>query len=79
MPILWYYHDILTQQNALQLIILMLIASLMLCGVVGTPAGAALSGMYYRYWKRDRGEMELYETILDEKSEGKSKVDKLME
>ena len=79
MPILWYYHGILSQQNALTMLFLMLLASFMLCGVVGTPAGAALSGMYYRYLKRDRGEMELYETILDEKSEGKRKVDKLLE
>ncbi len=79
MPILWYYHNIYDQQNFLTMLFLMLLASFMLCGVVGTPAGAALSGMYYRYFKRDRGEMELYETILEEKTEGKRKIDKLKE
>jgi hypothetical protein len=79
MPILWYYHSIFSQQNALTMLLLMLLSSFMLCGVVGVPAGAALSGMYYRYLKRDRGEMELYETILDEKTSDKSKIEKLME
>ncbi|NHJ32511.1 MAG: hypothetical protein FK732_06585 [Asgard group archaeon] len=79
MPILWYYHGIFTQENAVTMLFLMLLASFMLCGIVGTPVGAALSGMYYRYLKRDRGEMELYETILDEKTREKSKIEKLME
>ena len=79
MPILWYYHSVFTQQNALTMLFLMLLSSFMLCGVVGVPSGAALSGIYYRYLKRDRGEMELYETLLDEKTRDKSKIEKLME
>lgn len=79
MPILWYYHSVFTQQNALTMLFMMLLSSFMLCGVVGVPSGAALSGMYYRYLKRDRGEMELYETLLDEKTNDKSRLEKLME
>jgi len=79
MPILWYYHSVFTQQNAVTMLFLMVLSSFMLCGVVGVPAGAALSGIYYRYLKRDRGEMELYETLLDEKTSEKSRIDKLME
>ena len=79
MPILWYYHSVFTQQNAITMLFMMLLSSFMLCGVVGVPSGAALSGMYYRYWKRDRGEMELYETLLDEKTNSKSRLEKLME
>lgn len=79
MPILWYYHSVFTQQNALTMLFMMFLCSFMLCGVVGVPSGAALSGMYYRYLKRDRGEMELYETLLDEKTNDKSRLEKLME
>lgn len=79
MPILWYYHSVFSQQNALTMLFLMLLSSFMLCGVVGVPSGAALSGIYYRYLKRDRGEMELYETLLEEKTNKKSRIDKLME
>ncbi len=79
MPILWYYHSVFSQQNAITMLFMMILSSFMLCGVVGVPSGAALSGMYYRYLKRDRGEMELYETLLDEKSDKKSRIDKLME
>ncbi len=79
MPILWYYHSVFTQQNAITMLFLMVLSSFMLCGVVGVPSGAALSGIYYRYLKRDRGEMELYETLLDEKTNDKSRVEKLME
>lgn len=79
MPILWYYHSVFTQQNAMTMLLIMLLCSFMLCGVVGVPSGAALSGMYYRYLKRDRGEMELYETLLDEKTNEKGRIEKLME
>jgi len=79
MPILWYYHSVFNQQNAMTMLLLMVLSSFMLCGVVGVPSGAALSGMYYRYLKRDRGEMELYETLLDEKTNEKSRIEKLME
>ncbi len=79
MPILWYYHSVFTQQNAMTMLLLMVLSSFMLCGVVGVPSGAALSGMYYRYLKRDRGEMELYETLLDEKTNEKGRIEKLME
>ena len=79
MPILWYYHSVFSQQNALTMLFLMVLSSFMLCGVVGVPSGAALSGIYYRYLKRDRGEMELYETLLEEKTNKKSRIDKLME
>ncbi|NPE09704.1 MAG: hypothetical protein GNW80_15570 [Asgard group archaeon] len=79
MPILWYYHSVFTQQNAVSMLFLMVFCSFMLCGVVGVPSGAALSGMYYRYLKRDRGEMELYETLLNEKTSDKSRIEKLME
>ena len=79
MPILWYYHSVFSQQNALTMLFLMLLSSFMLCGGGGVPSGAALSGIYYRYLKRDRGEMELYETLLEEKTNKKSRIDKLME
>lgn len=79
MPILWYYHSVFTQQNAVTMLFLMVLSSFMLCGVVGVPSGAAISGIYYRYLKRDRGEMELYETLLNEKTDKKSRIDKLME
>ncbi len=79
MPILWYYHSVYTQQNAVTMLFIMVLSSFMLCGVVGVPSGAALSGIYYRYLKRDRGEMELYETLLNEKTDKKSRIDKLME
>ncbi|MCE7745084.1 MAG: hypothetical protein GPJ52_08130 [Candidatus Heimdallarchaeota archaeon] len=79
MPILWYYHSVFTQQNAVTMLFLMVLSSFMLCGVVGVPSGAALSGIYYRYLKRDRGEMELYEILLDEKTNDKSRIEKLME
>ncbi len=79
MPILWFYHSVYTQQNAMTMLLIMLLCSFMLCGVVGVPSGAALSGMYYRYLKRDRGEMELYETLLDEKTNEKGRIEKLME
>ena len=79
MPILWYYHSVFTQQNALTMLFMMLLSSFMLCGVVGVPSGAALSGMYYRYLKRDRGEMELYETLLNENTNNHSRIDELME
>ena len=79
MPILLYYHSVFNQQNALTMLVLMVLSSFMLCGIVGVPSGAALSGMYYRYLKRDRGEMELYETLLAEKTNDKSRIEKLME
>lgn len=79
MPILWYYHSLFTQQNVASMLLLMVFCSFMLCGVVGVPSGAALSGMYYRYLKRDRGEMELYETLLNEKTSDKSRIEKLMD
>lgn len=67
-PLFWFYHDVQALNIAFWPFFFMVFAgSLMLTGITGGPIGGLLTGVYYRYVKRDRGEGELYETYLEDK------------
>jgi hypothetical protein len=73
-PILWFLQGIGNEtQTPLRFITLWLSASIMLGGLVGAPFGGLLMGLFYRYLIKDRGEKELYDTYLEEKTSDKKK------
>ena len=72
-PIFWYYHNLRVDNAPLRFVIIIFSASIMLCGIVGGPFGGLALGLYYRYVKKDRGEGELYEKYLEEKTKKKEK------
>jgi hypothetical protein len=51
----------------------------MLGGLVGAPFGGLLMGLFYRYLIKDRGEKELYDSYLEEKTTDKKRKDDLFD
>ncbi len=77
-PIYLFFHALLYELTSpVQFILLTSLACMMLGGFVGAPFGGLLMGLFYRYLKIDRGEGELYETYLDDKTKksGKNNLD----
>ncbi|MFW9922693.1 MAG: hypothetical protein ACFFDW_05305, partial [Candidatus Thorarchaeota archaeon] len=48
----------------------------LLTGVAGGITGGLGVGLYYRYLHKDRGELELYETYIEDKTNGKKLKEK---
>lgn len=75
-PIYLYFHALIYEMSSpVQFILLTSLACIMLGGFVGAPFGGLIMGLFYRYLKIDRGEGELYETYIDEKSKKSKKND----
>jgi hypothetical protein len=54
-------------------------ASVILGGFAGSPIGGLLMGLFYRYIVKDRGEKELYDSYIEEKTSDKKKIEELMD
>lgn len=66
---LWYYHEVRYEDIMfIPFFFIVLTGSFLLTGIVGGAVGGLGVGLYYRYLKKDRGEMELYETYMEEKT-----------
>ena len=50
----------------------------MMSSLVGGPFGGLIMGLFYRYLIKDRGEGELYESYIDQKTDDK-KIKDLMD
>ncbi|HUT82537.1 MAG TPA: hypothetical protein VMZ29_15170 [Candidatus Bathyarchaeia archaeon] len=75
-PLYLYYHELIYELTSpIQFILLTSLACIMLGGFVGAPFGGLLMGLFYRYLKIDRGEGDLYETYLGEKTKKSNKKD----
>ena len=73
-PIFWFSGSVFRYDpDPLVLILTVTIGTFTLTGLVGSPFGGFLTGAYYRYLKKDRGEGELYESYLEEKVAEKDK------
>ena len=74
-PIFWFRGSVLNYDpDTVVLILTVTFGTLLLTGVVGSPLGGILTGVYYRYLKKDRGEDELYESYLEGKISEKDKT-----
>ena len=66
---LWFYHLVRYEDiNFGAFFFIVFAGTFLLTGVVGGAFGGLTVGAYYRYLKKDRGEIELYETYLEEKT-----------
>ncbi|MHA1186892.1 MAG: DUF5518 domain-containing protein [Candidatus Heimdallarchaeota archaeon] len=73
-PIFWFQGNVFNYNpEPVIMIISIVIGTFALTGIVGSPLGGILTGAYYRYAKKDRGEGELYESYLEEKVSEKDK------
>jgi hypothetical protein len=73
-PIFWFFSNIfITSSDPVIMIVMVTAGTFILTGLVGSPIGGLLTGAYYRYLKKDRGEGELYESYLEEKVSDKNK------
>lgn len=74
---LWYFHEVRYEGFMfLPFFFIVLAGSFLLTGIVGGAVGGLAVGLYYRYLKKDRGEMELYETYMEEKTVSSNKKGK---
>jgi len=69
-PILWFYHgqnyDV---RSPISFVFLIFTLCIMTVGLVGAPFGGLLIGLFYRYLRADRGEVDLYESYLETKTQ----------
>lgn len=73
-PMFWFYHDAQSLNFGFwRFFFLVFSGSVLLAGIAGAPLGGLLVGVYYRYLKQDRGEGELYETYLEDKTDDSKK------
>jgi len=73
-PIFWFRGSVFHYTpDPLILILTVTLGTFVITGMVGSPLGGILTGVYYRYWKKDRGEGELYESYLEGKISEKDK------
>ncbi|NHJ39663.1 MAG: hypothetical protein FK731_06480 [Asgard group archaeon] len=80
LPLLWYYHGFRYNMiNPVRFFLLWFFASVILGGFSGSPIGGLIMGLFYRYLIRDRGEKELYESYIEEKTSEKRKKKDLLE
>ena len=76
-PLFWFYHDVQHLDFGFgPFFFLIFTGTVLLTGITGGPLGGLTVGLYYRYLKQDRGEGELYETYLEEKTDEKNKKSK---
>ncbi|NHK32670.1 MAG: hypothetical protein FK730_15070 [Asgard group archaeon] len=80
LPLLWYYHGIRNEFiNPVRFFLLWFFGSILLSGLAGSPMGALIMGFFYRYLIKDRGEKELYDSYIEEKTSDKRKHEELMD
>jgi hypothetical protein len=78
--VLWFYHGFRYNLiNPLRFFLLWFFASVILGGFAGSPIGGLLMGLFYRYLVKDRGEKELYDSYIEEKTSDKKKIEELMD
>lgn len=66
---IWFYHLVRYEDiSFIPFFFIVLTGTFLLTGIVGGAFGGLSVGIYYRYLKKDRGEIELYETYLEEKT-----------
>lgn len=71
-PMFWFYHDVQSLDFGFwRFFFLVFSGAILLTGVTGGPLGGLIVGAYYRYLKQDRGEGDLYETYLEDKTDDK--------
>ena len=76
LPILWFMHNQRYEiSTPIQFILIVGTSCMILGGLVGAPFGGLTMGLFYRYLSKDRGETELYDSYIDQKSENRNMQD----
>ena len=70
--LLWYYQGMRFQPiDPFRFILLIFGAAIAFSGIVGVPFGSLLTGLFYHYFRRNKRELDLYESLIEEKSQKK--------
>lgn len=74
LPVFWFVHGMNVSSGGLFNVVVVLWSGVfLLTGIVGGPAGGLFAGIYFRYLKDDRGEAELYSSVIEEKAKKSGK------
>lgn len=73
-PLFWFYHGAQSSDFGFTPFFFTIIgAAVLLSGLAGGAFGGLCVGLYYRYLKKDRGELELYKAYIEERSAQKNR------